>query len=333
MARVLVTGGSGFVGRHLVDALIARGDEVRVLDVAGAEGLPREAEFLPGSILDRADLDRAMTGVDRLFHLAGIAHLWAREKASFDRVNRLGSETVLKAAAEHGIARVVHCSTESILLPKKRNGKHFVDEAAALSLNDMPGPYTRSKYLGELAALDAARDGLDVVVVNPTVPIGAGDRNMTPPAEMLALFLAGGSPFFLDCVLNLVDVRDLADGIARAGEHGRAGERYILGGENIPLRRLLAVLERLSGRRMPKRAIPAPIALAAGTMSEWVSGLTGGTPVASREAVRIALRSAPFDSAKAKRELGYAPRPIEGALAEAVEWLAAKQPAANARRH
>ncbi|MDQ3560534.1 MAG: NAD-dependent epimerase/dehydratase family protein [Pseudomonadota bacterium] len=333
MARVLVTGGSGFVGRHLVDALIARGDEVRVLDVAGAEGLPREAEFLPGSILDRADLDRAMTGVDRLFPLAGIAHLWAREKASFDRVNRLGSETVLKAAAEHGIARVVHCSTESILLPKKRNGKHFVDEAAALSLNDMPGPYTRSKYLGELAALDAARDGLDVVVVNPTVPIGAGDRNMTPPAEMLALFLAGGSPFFLDCVLNLVDVRDLADGIARAGEHGRAGERYILGGENIPLRRLLAVLERLSGRRMPKRAIPAPIALAAGTMSEWVSGLTGGTPVASREAVRIALRSAPFDSAKAKRELGYAPRPIEGALTEAVEWLAAKQPAANARRH
>jgi hypothetical protein len=160
-----------------------------------------------------------------------------------------------------------------------------------------------------------------VVVVNPTVPIGAGDHNMTPPAAMLDLFLRGGSPFFLDCVLNLVAVRDLADGIIRAADAGRAGERYILGGDNIPLRDLLSTLQRLSGRRMPKRAIPPAVALAAGTVSEALVRITGGEAQPSREGVLIALRSAPFDSSKAKRELGYAPRPIEGALAEAVQWL------------
>jgi dihydroflavonol-4-reductase len=318
MAFALVTGGSGFIGRHLVDALLLQGDDVRVLDVADA---PRAGiDFVRGSVADRAAVERALDRVDCLYHLAGVAHLWQRDNGEYDRVNRRGTEIVIGAAAERGIARIVHCSTESILLPKGRNGEAHVNESAAPRLEDMPGPYTRSKLLGERAALSAARHGLNVVVVNPTVPIGDGDRNMTPPAAMFALFLSGGAPFFLDCVLNLADVRDVADGIVRAGRLGRAGERYILGGENVRLSALLPVLERKSGRRMPRRTLPAWVAVATGIVAGWIADrITHRPPVATREGVEIALRSAPFDCSKAKIELGYAPRPIDGALTEVVE--------------
>jgi len=316
MARVLVTGGCGFIGRHLVEALRQRGDTVRVLDLM--EGDAPGVEYLRGSVDDGAAVEEALDGVDCLYHLAGIAHLWRRDKDDFDRVNRRGTEVVLKAAAAKRIPRVVHCSTESILLPKRRNGV-AVNETVALALADMPGLYTRSKYLGERAALEAAGNGMDIVVVNPTVPVGEGDPNMTPPTAMIALFLKGGSPFFMDCVLNLADVRDIADGIVKAGEHGRAGERYILGGENRALGDLLPELERKSGRRMPRRRIPAMVALTTGFVAGLIADRTGSPPVVTREAVQIALRSAPFDSTKARRELGYAPRPIDRALTEVVE--------------
>jgi dihydroflavonol-4-reductase len=188
------------------------------------------------------------------------------------------------------------------------------------ALEELPGVYTRSKYLGEQAALKAARGGMNLVVVNPTVPIGQGDRNLTPPAAMLELFLSGRSPLFLDCMLNFVDVRDAADGIVLAGDRGKAGERYILGGENVAMRDLLRTLERLSGRKMPTRTVFPALALATGIVSAWLADhVTNRPPAATREAVLLALRSAPFDSAKAKRELGYRPRPIEQALTEVVE--------------
>jgi dihydroflavonol-4-reductase len=318
MARVLVTGGCGFVGRNLVAALLARGDQVRVLDLsAPREGDPT-VEYVRGSVADRAACDKALDGIEVLYHIAGIAHLWQPDKDNFDLVNRRGTETVLAAAAAKRIERVVHCSTESILLPRRR--AEHIDESVMPTLKEMPGIYTRSKFLGEQAALKAARDGMNLVVVNPTVPIGEGDRNMTPPAAMFDLFLSGRSPLFLDCMLNFVDVRDAADGIMRAGDHGKAGERYILGGENVAMRDLLRTLERLSGRKMPKRTVPAALALATGTVSGWLADhVTHRPPAATREAVLLALRSAPFDSAKAKRELGYRPRPIEQALTEVVE--------------
>jgi dihydroflavonol-4-reductase len=320
MPLALVTGGSGFIGRHLVDALIALGDEVRVLDVAGPGDAAAEIDFVRGSVADPVAVERALDRVDCLYHLAGIAHLWLRDKNEFDRVNRRGTETVIAAAARKRIGRMVHCSTESILLPKRRNGDAHIDESAMPVLEDMPGPYTRSKFRGERAALKAARDGLNVVVVNPTVPIGDGDRNMTPPAAMFSLFLSGGAPFFLDCMLNLTDVRDVADGVVRAARHGRAGERYILGGENVLLRELLPLLEKKSGRRMPRRTVPAFLAVAAGTVGGWIADrVTHTPPAATREGVELALRSAPFDCRKAKSELGYAPQPIDGALTEVVE--------------
>ncbi len=325
----LVTGGNGFIGRHLVAQLEARGDRVRVLDVARPCDNSKHVEFLHGSVLDEALLTRAMTNVQRVYHLAGIAHLWVREKADLELINARGTQLVLQAATAQQIERFVHCSTESILLPKSPAQDSLLDENASPSYADMPGPYTRSKHSAEQAALAAATSGLDVRIVNPTVPVGANDHNMTPPAAMLAMFLAGRSPVFLDCILNLVDVRDVAAGMMLSAERGRTGERYILGGENMSLRELLGSVEQISGRPMPKRALPPSIAFGAAAVAEWVADrVTGRRPLATREGVRLALRSAPFDSRKARNELGYAPRPIQNALAETLQWLSARASAA-----
>src|SRR5258705_1781939 len=225
----LVTGGSGFIGRHVVAALLRRGANVRVLDLAPPADLAAEVEFVPGSILDPERLDAAMTNVRRVYHLAGIAKLWARDRSDFDRVNAGGTALVLRAAAAHRVERVIHCSTEAILLPGNRGADALIDETVQPELSEMPGPYTRSKLAAEQFVRAAVEDGSDALIVNPTVPIGPGDRNLTPPAAMLSMFLNGHSPAYLDCVLNLVDVRDVANGIVLAAERGRTGERYILG--------------------------------------------------------------------------------------------------------
>ncbi|MPZ40354.1 MAG: NAD-dependent epimerase/dehydratase family protein [Rhizobiales bacterium] len=320
----LVTGGSGFIGCHVVAALCKRGVRVRVLDLAPPADLAADVEFVPGSILDPGCLDAAMANVRHVYHLAGLAKLWARDRSDFDRVNAGGTAQVLRAAASRGVARVIHCSTEAILLPARRGADALIDETVRPALADMPGPYTRSKLAAEQSVRTAVQDGLNALIVNPTVPIGPGDRNLTPPAAMLSMFLNGQSPAFLDCVLNLVDVRDVAAGMILAAERGSAGERYILGGDNVALRELLKMLERISGRAMPKRAVPGWLALASATGAEWVADVvTGRTPAATREGVRLALRSGPFDSNKARSELGYAPRPLQDALADAVTWLAA----------
>jgi dihydroflavonol-4-reductase len=324
MAKVLVTGGSGFVGRNLLRALCERGDEVRSIDVAEPQERIAGVEYRTGSILDRDAMLSALEGVDRLYHLAGIAHLWAPTVQRFDDINRRGTETVLDAAREMATPRVVHCSTESILLPNRRGNASGgpVNEDLPLTVEDMPGPYTRSKLRGEQAARQAAAEGMNLTIVNPTVPVGAGDENMTPPAMMLELFLRGGSPMYLDCTLNFVDVRDVAAGIVLAGDKGRQGERYILSGDNMRLGELLRLLENISGRKMPTRRVPGRLALTAGIVSEALSRFTGRTPAATREGVLIALRSASFDNAKARRELGYAPRPAEDALRAEIAWLA-----------
>jgi dihydroflavonol-4-reductase len=317
----LVTGGSGFIGRHVVAALRARGASIRVLDLASADDLGAGVEFVSGSILDASRLNAAMRDVRHVYHLAGIAKLWSRDRADFDRINAEGTTMVLRAAAAHRVERVIHCSTEAILLPK-RGGGALIDETVQPVLADMPGPYTRSKLKAEQAVAAAAQEGLNALIVNPTVPIGPGDRNLTPPAVMLSMFLNGQSPAYLDCVLNLVDVRDVAAGMVLAAERGRAGERYILGGKNIALGDLLVLLARMSARPMPKRPVPPWLALASAAVTEWVADyLTKRTPAATREGVRLALRSRPFDSRKARDELGYAQRPLEDALTDTLAWL------------
>lgn len=326
----LVTGGAGFIGRHLVAALRERGAQVRILDPAPTADLAADVDVVVGSVLDPQRLAAAVTGVRRVYHLAGIAKLWARDRGDFDRVNAGGTAMVLRAAAAHRIERVVHCSTEAILLAPRRGIDAPIDETAQPVLADMPGPYTRSKLKAEQSVLAAVQDGLNAVIVNPTVPIGPGDRNRTPPAAMISMFLQGRSPAYLECVLNLVDVRDVAAGMVLAGERGRSGERYILGGDNVALSNLLRLLESISGRPMPKRAVPGWLALASAAATEWAADLlTHRTPAATREGVRLALRSAPFDSRKARSELGYAPRPLQDGLRDTVAWLSAVGKAAT----
>jgi len=332
MTTHLITGGGGFIGRHLVAELIARGDRVRVLDVADPGDGPRDLEFVRGSVLDPAAMRTALDGVTHAYHLAAVAHLWSPSRDDFDRVNRQGTEALLRAATETGVRRVIHCSTEAVLFPKCPDGG-VIDETSRPPLSDMPGPYTRSKRLAEDAALAAAAAGLDVVIASPSVPIGPGDRNRTPPAAMLSLFLRRGPAFFLPCVLNFVDVRDVAAGLVLAAERGRSGERYILGGENWTLRELLDRLEPATGRRIVGVPIPTAVAMATAVGAEWAADrVTGRTPVATREGVRIARRSSPLDLGKARRELGYAPRPMEQALADAVDWLSGETASTRLRR-
>jgi nucleoside-diphosphate-sugar epimerase len=321
MPRSLVTGGSGFIGKHLVRALYARGDLVRILDPAvPAERLPG-VEFVQGSVLDRAAVVAALEGIDRVFHLAAIAHLWTPDGGEFDRVNRQGTEAMLSAAAEREVRRFVHCSTEAVLLPARRMAA-TIDETVSVGEAEMAGPYTRSKYRAEQAAHAAARAGLSVVVVNPTLPIGLGDDAMTPPTAMLAQYLRGDMPLALNFILNLVDVRDIATGMILAAERGRSGQRYILGGENMSLKQLALRLDDMTGQQMVRAWIPGLLALGAGIVTEWLANyVTGRTPVATAEGVRLALRSAPFGSAKARAELGFAPRPIAEALANVVASL------------
>lgn len=327
MATHLITGGCGFIGRHLAAALHARGDRVRVLDTADPGDRPREIEFVHGSVLDPEALATALRGVAHAFHLAAVSHLWAPDRALYDRVNRQGTAELLRAAAAAGVRRVVHCSTEAVLLPRHPNGT-AIDGTTLPPLSDMPGPYTRSKHRAEELALIAARGGLDVVIVSPSVPIGPGDRNRTPPAAMLSLFLRGGPTFYLPCVLNFVDVRDVAAGMALAAERGRSGERYILGGENWSLRELLRRLgPAAGGRRITGIPIPPGLAMASAVAAEWAADrVTRRMPVATREGVRLARRSAPLDLSRSRLDLGYAPRPAAEALAAAVEWMARHQP-------
>jgi dihydroflavonol-4-reductase len=320
--RVLVTGGNGFIGQHLVVALRRRHEIVRVLDPQPPPS-GSLSEFIQGTILDPHDMRCALDGVDTVYHLAAISHLWTANSADFERVNQHGTELMLAAARERGVRNIVHCSTEAILFPYRRG-----QTKRPQRVEDMPGPYTRSKFMAEQVVREAVADGLRVVIANPTVPIGPGDHNFTEPTRMLELFVRKSPPMVLDSILNLVDVRDVATGLILAGERGRTGERYILGGENVSVCELARRVGSLCNRSTNVHLLPGPVALAIGAASEWFEGqVIHRTPRVSIEAVRIALRSIPLDTRKAETELGYLPRPIDGALTDAVAWLTSREAA------
>ncbi len=310
----LVTGGAGFIGQHLVEALLARGGRVRVLDLAEAPA-NSQADWLRGSLLNPKDLAQALKGVERVFHLAAIPHFWCKDKSVHEQVNLVGTQSLLAAATAAGVRSLVHCSTEAVLLPESQG--QTIDGLHTPALSAMPGPYTRSKLLAEQAVM-AAR-GLHVVVVSPTAPIGPGDRGLTPPSRMLRGLLNQSYPAFLDCTLNLVDVRDVALGHVLAAERGLPGKRYILGGENLTLAAFLERVGRLSGVPMPKRRVPGWLALASAHVGTWVADrFTGRAPAATPEAVRLALASGPLVSTEAEVDLGYKPRPLDEAIKDAV---------------
>lgn len=316
----LVTGGGGFIGTHLVNQLLAQGEKVKVLELADVS-LPDDVEVIKGSVNDADTVRHALKGVQRLYHLAANPDLWAQDKRMFKQINYEGTCTVLSEAARADLEVLVYTSTESILTGRQQ-GPRPIDSSVKRELNDMPGPYCRSKFLAEQQAFQAAKDGLPVVIVSPTLPIGPGDRRITPPTRMILNFLNCKIPAYLDCKFNMVDVRDVARGHILAAQHGRAGERYILGNKNLTLGELLRMIEEITEVAMPKIRIPHWLALIVGTFSELTADyITHKPPNAPLTGVRLAARSMFFESEKAVRELGFKQSSIRQALLDQIEWL------------
>lgn len=321
MARTLIIGGAGFIGRALVEELLDQNkDTIRVLDLRDLPGaLAGRVDYIRGSILDDQQLQAAMQGCDSVFHLAAIPELWLPDKRNYLRVNTEGTRRVLNAAARANVSRLVYTSTESIVAGTHKSRSH-ANESTRASLRDMPGPYCRSKFLAEQAAFKAAREGLPVVIVNPTLPIGAGDERLTPPSRMLLGFLNGEYPAYLDSAFNLIHVRDIARGHRLAAERGTPGQRYMLAGENFRLSELLQLLNELTGIKMPCRRIPWSLAYVFAALSEGVADyITRKPPSAPLTGVRLARHPMFFDNQRARRELGLAVTPIRQALTEAVQ--------------
>ena len=322
----LVTGGAGFVGKRLVAALRERGERVRSFDIAD----PAHPDDMQGSITEPSAVAEAMAGARIVFHLAGAAHLWAREPALFDRVNRHGTEVIVNAAKAAGVARFVHCSSLTTLVGRGAPiGPSSADETVRLAPSDMLGPYPRSKLeaerIVEAAAFDGAGDGLDAVIAMPTEPLGPGDDALTPPTKMILDFANGATPAYIDCVLNFTPLDGLARGLIAVRDRGRRGERYLLGGDNIAMRDLLAMIAAASGRPAPTTRLPYWVALAAGALdTKLVSAVTGAAPKAPLTGVRLAGRRVSFSSAKALRELDWRADPLAPALNETMAWFREK---------
>jgi len=324
MRKTLVTGGSGFIGQHLVAALLAHGYRVRVLDLRPPRHDATKVEYVRGSVLDPQSLQAALDDVEEVYHLAGLPGMWARHKDDFHAVNAQGTARVIAAARSQGVSRLLHCSTESILF-RPSCSTSAVAEDVAVTLDQMPGDYTRSKMLGEQYALKAAASGFPVIIANPTMPIGPHNGNLTPPTLMLQYFVSRRVQIYLDFIMNLVDVRDVAAGLLLAMERGQTGQRYILGCENISLKKLLAIIGVISGRKAVRIPIPAVVAQTTAALFEFIADhVTHKAPAGTVEVVRIALRSQAVSIEKARRELGYAPRQIGGALEEALQSIPSK---------
>jgi dihydroflavonol-4-reductase len=321
MTRILVTGGSGFIGQQLVPRLAARGWQVRVLDMLAPTRAWPEVEYVQGTVLDPALVAHAMRDVDQVYHLAGLPGMWVPRKSDFHAVNCQGTEIVLAAARQRGVSRFLHCSTESILFRRSPSEDTIADNTL-LGADDMPGPYTRSKLLAEHRAAQAAATGFPVIIACPTMPIGPHDHNLTPPAAMLRYFLGRRLQLYLDFIVNLVDVRDVATGLILAMERGQVGHRYILGGESIALKAILRLMAEICGSRHVLLPVPRGMALLSAAMMELLADrVTKKPPSATCEGVRIALRATALSIHKAQSELGYAPQSVEPALRETIADL------------
>jgi len=323
----LVTGAGGFLGAHLTRLLLERGETVRGLDLE-VSNIPGAADKVTASVTDEAAMARAMEGVDFVFHTAANPFLWARDKLEYDEVNVAGTNIVLEAAAEADVKRVVHVSSATTLVGRKTpRGASSVNESVELGQADMLGPYPLSKRRAEIAALQAAGHGLETVIVMPTLPIGPGDHRLTAPTRMIMDLVNRKVPATLDCMLCLVDVRDVAKGCVLARDKGRSGTRYLLGGDNLAMADFLKQLADASGVRMPRFHVPYALARGAASISEWISTyITKKMPKAPVTGVRLAGRKVSFDSSRARQELGFAPRPLDETLADTLAWLKRTRP-------
>ena len=321
----LVTGANGFVGAALVRTLLEAGHRVRAFvrpaaDRRGLEGLP--VEVVQGDLRDRESLRAAVKGCGRVFHVAALYQLWARDRQAFYASNVEGTRNILEAAWDAGVDRVVYTSTVGVFPPAPA-GRPMTEEVEGTA-DQVCGDYKRSKFLAEAEVRALARRGLPVVIVNPSAPVGPGDWKPTPTGQMIVDYLNGKMWAYVDTGLNIIDVEDVARGHLQAADRGRPGERYILGHENMTLRQIFGVLGGVSGVPAPRVKVPRGVLLPLGHLSQWVAEhVTGRPPQIPLDAARMARHFMFFDNRKAREELGLCPRPAVEALRRAAHWFAA----------
>jgi dihydroflavonol-4-reductase len=320
--RALVTGAAGFVGSAVARKLAARGLAVRVLarptsPRANFAGL--DCDIVPGDMRDPASVAAAMRDVRYLFHVAADYRLWAPDPDEIVRNNREGTRIVMEAARTAGVERIVYTSSVATLKP--RDDGHDADETDRADAADAIGAYKKSKVAAERVVEAMAAEGLPAVIVSPSTPIGPRDIRPTPTGRILVEAASGRMPAYVDTGLNLVHVDDVADGHLLALDKGRTGETYILGGQNVMLKALLAEIAGLVGRKPPRVRLPRaplyPLAYAA----EAVARLTGREPFVTVDALDMSRHLMFFSSARAARELGYSARPHIAALQDALAWF------------
>jgi dihydroflavonol-4-reductase len=344
-----VTGATGFLGSHVARVLAEQGADLRLLVRPSSDRRnlgDLNADRVIGDLRDSGSIEKAMTGCDVVFHVAADYRLWVRDPGQMYRSNVDGTRTLIEAARKQGVRRVVYTSSVATMgfISKHAAAERcsawtgegarphtsrpytstVADEDSPVALADMIGHYKRSKFMAEQVAVDAARSGVDVVIVNPTTPIGERDIKPTPTGRIVVDFLKKKFPAYVETGLNLVDATECARGHVQALEKGRTGERYILGGENLTLKQILDRLGAITGLPSPTVKLPYFFALAAGVVDEMVTGrLLGREPRATIDAVRMGRKMMFVSSAKAERELGWRTVPVDGALRRSVEWFRA----------
>jgi dihydroflavonol-4-reductase len=318
-----VTGATGFIGSHVVRLLRIRGDRVRILarpssPAHNVEGLG--CEIVVGDLREASSLVRCVQGCRTVYHVAADYRLWARNPLEIYESNVAGTRNLLSACCEAGVEKVIYTSTVGTI-GMRRDGVP-TDEETPVALDDMIGHYKRSKFMAEQVALEFAHEGLPVVIVNPTTPVGAGDIKPTPTGKVIVDFLRGRLPAYVDTGLNIVAVEDVAQGHLLAEQKSEVGQRYILGGENLSLRKILEILSEICERRIPRFRMPwIGALLAAYTNQFFVGTIMRREPTIPLDGVRMARYKMFVKSEKARRTLGYNPRPAEQALREAVEYF------------
>jgi dihydroflavonol-4-reductase len=329
----LVTGASGFLGSHVARLLGESGARVRVLlRLTSSTRLLDDlaVERVYGDLRDPVSLDKALAGVSTVYHVAADYRLWARDPREIYESNVKGTRNLLEAARRARVEKFVYTSTVgTVAVP--RDGV-LPDESVVTSIDEMIGDYKRSKWLAEQEARKAAAAGLPVVIVNPTTPVGPGDAKPTPTGRIIIDFLNGSMPAYVDTGLNFVPVEDAAAGHLLAATHGRIGERYILGAENLTLKQALEILSQVSGRPAPRVRVPHIAALAAGYADAALSRLIGREPRIPLDGVRMARHSMFVNTERAQAELGFSPGPLPAAFERAVRWYESNGYVGVARR-
>ncbi len=323
--KAFITGGTGFIGGNLIRMLLAEGGAVRALVRPNSERrnlAELDCELAEGDLDNTAKLTEHISGCDVVFHVAAHYSLWAKDAAAIYRANVTGTENILAAAKAAGVKRFVH--TSSVAAIGVPAAGVLATETTTTTVDELVSDYKKSKFLAEQAALKAAQNGLDVVIVNPSTPIGAHDLRPTPTGEIILRFLQDRMPAYVHTGLNLIDVEDVARGHLLAWQKGRMGERYILGNRNLTFKEMLQLLAQITGKPAPRFAVPHLLPLAVAFVDEMVlARWFGKTPQVSYYSVQMSQHAMYYDSAKAVRELGLPQSSIEKALEKAVQWFRA----------